>query len=234
MKIMNTLSFAFAFAVGTCIAYPDTPTTTNSVGKADEVLIWNDVHTNLFLTVDQTVSPGLRGNGKLVVPVNIVKAAAVSQESQPEDNFRAGNWGEEVAGMRLSIRVDSSGWTNSKTVIATVLLRNVSPSVQYFPLARVTSIAGNDFRNANFEFDVTTPDGLVVRGKQRSFSPLPKELEVIRNTQRKFQVPLNAEFDLTAPGIYRVKAKTLVHGPDKSGLVEIISGETTFMIPPGA
>lgn len=153
----------------------------------------NSIPQNLFLTDDGFVfwykssQPGQR-----FVSVAKIEEAAKSPESRPAEQDPEGNWGNVVGGIQVSLRLQSSTFTNGEPVRVTMLVRNVTNRVitHYWPHVVISKNGKPLERNGGAGVDITA-------------IPLA---DVFPQTQHKYVRTLNKDYDLSENGEYTLQA----------------------------
>ncbi len=149
----------------------------------------NVIPTNIFLTDDGKVF-WYKSNGERVIHLSTVTQAQDSKESQLADKDPEGHWGLSTNGFQLSLRFEKNIFTNGESVVATVLMRNVSAqSESYFRPIRILAVKdGQQMRRKN-------DTGII----NITMSP---ETTIYPQTQHKYRVDLAEEYDLSTNGGY--------------------------------
>ena len=154
----------------------------------------NSIPENLFLTDDGFVF-GYRSSqpGQRFVSIPKIEEAEKSPESRPADRYPQGNWGDAVDGIQVSLRLQSSTFTNGESITPVMLVRNVTNRVvtHYWPSYVVISRNGKALkRKGNGAIEITA----------WPFTNL------LPQTQHKYSETLNPQYDLTENGEYTLQA----------------------------
>lgn len=156
--------------------------------------VTNSIPTNIFLT-DNGFLLKFKKSGEMVVDVQSIKDAEKSPESRPAIKDPQGNWGEATNGFQMSIRLAKTNYSAGEPVTAIVLIRNVAQkSETYFrPVGIVAMRNGNVLKrkNGTGPFEITVPP-------QTSLFP---------QTQHRYQIEINKDYDLGESGNYTFQAE---------------------------
>lgn len=152
----------------------------------------NSIPKNIFLTDDGKVF--WYKSGQRLIDVRKIEAAQNSSESRPASEDPEGHWGQATNGFQLSLRFERRTFTNGETIVATVLMRNITdrPQTYFRPIQIVAIKDGNVLkRKDNME------------PKQITVSP---ETTLFPQTQHKYKENLSQIFDLAENGEYIFQA----------------------------
>jgi hypothetical protein len=114
------------------------------------------------------------------------------------EQFPAGNWGQATNGIQLSLRFDKPAYTNGESIIATILVRNVTNKTADYHNIHVYG------RDGPVRFYVFSTDNHNVEGIQGGEGSAT-DADVLVGSQRKFVERLNKDYCLTN-GTYFVQA----------------------------
>ncbi|HEV2695899.1 MAG TPA: hypothetical protein VG347_23620 [Verrucomicrobiae bacterium] len=174
----------------------------NVIDYHDPNFIPREHETNsFFITKDKD------GNilGDAVPPEN--GAINTNRESLAAKDFPEGNWGEELEGVRVSLRLDKSIFTNSEFIRTTVLVRNITNEYSLF-------VKANQVKpDLAIGFTVWDKSGQRVPSKPEYHGFLMAGFPtiILPGTQRKYAELLNDSYDLTN-GIYMIQASAALGG----------------------
>lgn len=156
-----------------------------------------------------------------------IEAASRAPECRPVELDPEGHWGPITEGFQLSLRFTNTVVHVGEPLIATIILRNVSPTNLF------NSVWGRD---TQYTMVITDSSGQPLLGAEwRGGSRFPGVLD--KGTQLKVESNLTLRYPFTRPGTYSVYAmRRAILKLDGSGHTEIVSGKVSFTIlpaPPG-
>lgn len=129
-----------------------------------------------------------------------------TNECLPADQFPEGNWGVATNGIQLSLRVDKTDYTNGETVLATILIRNVSNTIAPYHSTMVAD------RDGPVRFNVLSKDNHRVEPVQWG-AVEGLSADVPPGCQRRFVERFDKDYRLTN-GTFFVQAYVYV-GPGR-------------------
>ncbi|HET7625263.1 MAG TPA: hypothetical protein VFM25_08355 [Verrucomicrobiae bacterium] len=161
----------------------------------------NTIPTDLFLTDDGFLF-WYRPSGERVVNISKIKEAEKSPESLPANHNADGHWGEKTNGLQLSLRFPKYIFTNGESVVAIMLMRNITnkPQTYFRPPRILASQNGKVLKTKN-------DNGLHLM----QVTMLP-QTTLFPQTQNRFQIILNKVYDLSENGEYIFQAAC--HNPE--------------------
>ena len=156
----------------------------------------NSIPPNLFLTDNGSLFWYKHSTGERVVHIKDIETATNSPESRPADQDPEGHWGRATNGFQISLRFEKELFTNSESIVAITLMRNITSQPQ------------NYFRPIQI---VATKDGKPLERKDKKEIDvieitMPPETTVFPQTQQKNYVRLDQIYDLTQSGEYAFQA----------------------------
>src|SRR5215471_9612354 len=111
MKHISSLVWILALTIGCLLCW--------------DLVLAQEAKTNeVFVTTDGSMITDLSGN--VSFPPEVIQAALKAPECRPADQYPNGNWGEVTEGFQLSVRFPTNHYSPGDSVVATVILRNVS------------------------------------------------------------------------------------------------------------
>lgn len=190
----------------------------------------------VFLTDDGMISTDSSGNA--VFQNWQLEAARKAKESRPAHLDPEGNWGEPSAGMQMSIRLEKSSYKVGEPVEAIIIMRNLDQKPREYRLLWPLElgfglslfVSGRSTPLPTMAEARATDEGMkrmarsVYKGHTFGLSP---------GTQKKFEVPLSAIYDLTRPGSYQIMASRDIPDPDTGGKSLISTKAASFEIVSG-
>ena len=185
----------------------------------------------VFITTDGSMITDLSGN--LSFPPEVLQAALKAPECRPADQDPAGNWGEVTEGFQLSVRFPTNHYSPGDSVVATVILRNVSTNfLQY-----TREFASGKFFNTT----VVGPDGSI-QGRTDFHEPPtieerlshviidPKPCIVRPQTQVKWDIKISAFYNLSEPGKRTLQVQQSIRSAQGHTNTFVKSGRAAFEI----
>lgn len=156
--------------------------------------------------------------------INTTKVTAA--EGKPAKKDAAGNWGEIVNGVQLSLRFTNQTFKVGEPVVAAVLWRNRSSDPIVF--------SSSEDELHTFDFIIKDRRGKVLQPRDKRehspFSPRSgssKGRAVDPGSQLKFEADLTKRFTVK-PGKYRIMVNFPVR--NATGTVNVCSSETTIQV----
>ena len=159
------------------------------------------------------------------------KQEIATESSLPGEQLPAGidaawNWGFPNQDFQLSIRFSKEAFLQGEPIVASILLRNLSPT------SRVDVVGLPE----KLEFNITSDkapsvqriDAFKLGAQPRTQGSRRWVLEP--NSQRKYKVVLNELFDLSAPGTYRISTLRQVPQVPGQDFGEVTSGTASIQV----
>jgi hypothetical protein len=154
----------------------------------------NSIPPNVFLT-DNGFLFWYKPSGERLINLKKIEEAKKLPECRPAQQDAEGHWGLITNGFQLSLRFKKIMFTNGESIMATILIRNVTNQPEdYF---RPTHVIANK-------------DGMVLKIKGdtdlKEITMLPKTT-VFPHTQQMYQVDLTQIYSLNESGEYVFQAE---------------------------
>ncbi len=190
----------------------------------------------VFVTDDGMISTD--STGKAVLQNWQLEAARKAKESRPSHLDPEGNWGEPSSWMQMSIRLEKSSFAAGEPIDAIIIMRNLDSKPRGY---RVLWPLELGFGLNLFVSGQPTP--LPTKAEARATNEGMKRMArsvykghtfgLSPGTQKKFEVPLSAIYDLTRPGSYQIMASREIDDPDTGGKSLISTKAASFEIVSG-
>jgi hypothetical protein len=186
----------------------------------------------VFVTTDGSMLLDASGNYQL--PPELFAAAARAPECRAAELDTNGNWGNPVGEFQLSIRLAKKDFKQGESVVATVIIRNLSTSntIWYVP-----EMASDRYFQIHL-FDAKT--NVIHLRSFRESPTFEEKLSHIVNSpmrwtvgphlQRKWEVDLGNLFDLSAPGMRLLEAQQNIYPENSKTNIVVKSGLAPFEI----
>jgi hypothetical protein len=164
--------------------------------------------------------------------------AATNIECRAAELDPKGHWGEKVEGLQLSLRLSATNYVSGDPIPCVVLLRNTSEEVRVYELNEWAPLwcYGTEF--------MVERHGKPALTRAASATNFLEKLSFVRQgrtwllrlaprTQCRLPCNIDAQFDCSIPGKYRVKAVRHFPKPDGGDvLLNVSSGFAEFEVKP--
>ena len=152
-----------------------------------------------------------------------IESAQNAKESRPATQDPEGHWGETQEGFQLSVRFEKENFRAGEPIVATVLIRNATNKNVYY-----RDFVGLREDSPVCQFDVLDEQQKpVLRLTANAPDDITDGPHITRalkpGTQCRYDVKLDARFNLNQPGTFSIRARRWVHKLQGDGYVQLKS-----------